>query len=66
MTYLKNISLCNIQMNPSKKGDRKRFAIARNFSPLILKCWKRRMIKLEKQFNEQNFLTKSLQKYAFF
>ena len=63
--YFKPLCLCNIPMIPNKKGDRRKPAIARNFSQMILKCWKRKMIKTEKQFNELFLITKSLQKYAF-
>ena len=63
--FFKTISLCNIPIAPNKKGDRQNLAIAQNFSKLILKCWKRRTIKPEKQFNELFFFTKSMQKYVF-
>jgi len=62
---LKPLRLCNIQMITGKKGDRQKLAIARYFSTSILKCWKRRMIKMENRFNEQFYSLKSLQKYAF-
>ena len=61
----KTPSLCNIPLIPSKKGDRQKPATAQNFSSSILKCWKRRVIKPEKQFNEPFFFTKSMQKYVF-
>jgi len=38
---------------PSKKGDRRKWPTARNFSSIILKYWKHGVITQEKRFNDQ-------------
>ena len=38
---------------PRKKGDRQNWTITRRFSTFILENWKARVIKQEKQFNNQ-------------
>ena len=45
---------------PSKKGDRRKWPTARNFSSIILKYWKHGVITQEKRFNDQFLINKNM------